>query len=584
MRKPNYDKFPHTEIIGKDAEVFNGYDSIINELKHKLRTVTKDKIIITVECYHGILEEELLPAFIEGLSPVLTVKSTDSNYDNDHVLNMIDRNLTEDRVRGVLSHHHMDEFFDPLKIKELQDSIENVNSGIILVYGTGATLIAESDILVYADLARWELELRYRRKEVANWCADNFGEDGLRMYKRGFFVDWPVADRYKRKIFNKIDYLLDTNIKNKPKMVTIEALHEGLKKTSQQPFRVIPYFDTAPWGGQWMKDICDLDRDVSNFGWCFDCVPEENSLYLKYGDTTIEIPSMNLIYFYPVEVLGNKVHARFGEDFPIRFDFLDTMNGGHLSLQVHPTTSYIQNEFGMHYTQDESYYILDAGKDACVYLGTKTGIDKNEMIENLEQAEKGEVLFDDDKFINKIPAKKHDHFLIPGGTIHCSGAESMVLEISATSYIFTFKLWDWGRLGLDGMPRPIHLEHGGNVINWDWTTETIMKNHVNCFEDIAEGDGWREEKTGLHEREFIETRRHWFTNTVKHNTNGGVNVLNLVEGDEAIVESPINAFEPYIVHYAESFIIPASVGEYTIKPFGRSEGKQCATMKAYVRV
>ncbi len=584
MRKPNYDKFPATKVFGSDKEAFAGYDAICLELNSRISKLNKKKTVVAVECYHGINESEVLIALKQKLLPTLVIESAKANYSDDYVFNMIKRNLTDDRVRGVMSHHHMEEFFNPQKINELKADIENIESGVVLVYGIGATLISEFDILVYADLARWELELRYRRKEVSNWCADNFGEDWLRMYKRGFFVDWPVADRYKKRIFSRIDYLLDTNIESTPKMVTKAALHEGLKKTANQPFRVVPYFDEAPWGGQWMKEVCDLDKNTANFGWCFDCVPEENSLYLNYGDVTIEVPSTDLVYFYPIELLGNKVHARFGEDFPIRFDFLDTMGGGNLSLQVHPTTSYIQNQFGMHYTQDESYYMLDAGEDACVYLGTKEGIDKNEMIKNLEMAEKGEVMFDDEKFINRIPAKKHDHFLIPGGTIHCSGANSMVLEISATSYIFTFKLWDWGRLGLDGLPRPIHLEHGKNVINWDWTTETIMKKHVNCVTEVAKGEGWGEEKTGLHEREFIETRRHWFTNTVKHNTNGGVNVLNLVEGEEAIVESPSNLFEPFVVHYAETFIIPASVGEYTITPYGLSEGKECGTVKAYVRV
>src|SRR5690606_7044037 len=94
---------------------------------------------------------------------------------------------------------------------------------------------------------------------------------------------------------------------------------------------------------------------------------------------------------------------------------------------------------------------------------------------------------------------------------------------------------------------------------------------------------WREERTGLHEREFIETRRHWFTGTVPHHTGGGVNVLHLVEGAEAVVESPTGAFEPFVVHYAETFIVPAAVGEYTIRPTAAAGGKACATFESFVR-
>jgi hypothetical protein len=83
----------------------------------------------------------------------------------------------------------------------------------------------------------------------------------------------------------------------------------------------------------------------------------------------------------------------------------------------------------------------------------------------------------------------------------------------------------------------------------------------------------------------METRRHWFTGPVEHDTGGaargGVNVLNLVQGEAAVVESPTGAFEPYTVHYAETFIVPAAVGRYTIRP--ATPGAECATMKAFVR-
>ena len=274
-----------------------------------------------------------------------------------------------------------------------------------------------------------------------------------------------------------------------------------------------------PWGGHWMERVCDLPDDgAPNHAWCFDCVPEENSLLLGFGEHRVEVPSLDVVLQHPRELLGEDVYARFGAEFPIRFDFLDTVGGGNLSLQVHPLTAYIREHFGMEYTQDESYYMLDAEAGAKVFLGLKTGVEPARMLQDLERAQSGECGFPAQEYINEFPAHKHDHFLIPAGTVHCSGKDSMVLEISATPYIFTFKLWDWGRVGLDGQPRPIHLAHGARNIQWDRTTEWVQRNLVNQFVAVCEGDGWREERTGLHDLEFIETRRHWFEKTVPHDT------------------------------------------------------------------
>lgn len=575
MRKSNYDKFPSTPLEGN---LIKGWDSIFQTLKEKLA----GKGICVIECYQGVYIEEL-EKHLPALEADLVIKADNLYHAEEKIRTLTQRWVTDDRLFGRRASFTYQDFLDEDKVKVARNEMK-VQTGLTLVYGHGAFDVAgQADVVVYIDMARWEIQQRSRRKEIDGLGVSNREEDASRHYKRGYFVDWIVCDELKKRLLPIADYWMDTHVPETPKMITGELLRQGLTKTAHRPFRVVPFFDPAPWGGQWMKEVCDLDRSKSNYGWCFDCVPEENSLYLKVEGELFEIPSNNVVFHETKALLGAPVESRFGEDFPIRFDFLDTMGGGNLSLQVHPTTQYIRDTFGIYYTQDESYYLLDATDEATVYLGLKTDVCPEEMINELNEAQNIGQPFDVEKFVNKWPAKKHDHYLIPNGTIHCSGSGAMVLEISATPSIFTFKLYDWGRLGLDGLPRPINIKHGSKVIQWERQTDLIRKDFINAVQPIAEGEGWREERTGLHENEFIETRRHWFTSTVTHPAGTGVNVLNLIEGEEAIVESPTGLFDPFVVHYAETFIIPASVGEYTIRPYGLAEGKECATIKAYVR-
>ncbi len=567
--KSEYDRFPKTTI--KNHKAFRGYDEIYHELNNKMNNSS----VVVFDYYPGVDEEEVYE-LIKRFNFSLEINMHDIFKDGKTMSEQMKYNLTDDRVFGKMYYGNLVDFIDEDKLEEAQNKIKEQKESVI-VYGVGAGLVSHGDVYVYFDMARWEIQLRYR-KGMANYNVDNYDEDILKKYKRGYFIEWRIADKHKEKCFECFDYVVDTNKSKDPKMISKDTFKISLHQLSKQPFRTVPYFDPGVWGGQWMKEVCNLDKDQSNYAWSFDGVPEENSILFDYDGITFELPAMDLVLYQPKELLGEQVYARFGAEFPIRFDFLDTMEGQNLSLQVHPLTEYIKRNFGMSYTQDESYYILDAKDDAVVYLGLKEGIQSTEMIADLESAQKGEIVFDADKYINKFPAKKHDHFLIPAGTCHCSGKNAMVLEISATPYIFTFKLWDWQRLGLDGLPRPIHIEHGKNVIQWDRTTEWVKENLVNAtYEVKEEGNDCKIEHTGLHELEFIETRRYTIKENSSHKTHGTVNMLNLVDGKSAVIEGD---FEPFIVHYAETFIIPASIKEYTIKPYGCDEVK---VLKAYVR-
>ncbi len=582
MNRSNYDKFPCVTVPDSAGTAVAGWAAIATRLGEAFRAKPGARVLV-VECYPGVDEAAVLAELAARLKPAAALAAGEALRPPAEIDALVAPFLGDDPVFGFLGGLTLPQFFDPAKLADLRARVAAAGAGLALVVGCGARLIAEGDVLVYADLARWEAQLRFRRNETANLGATDRSVAANRQYKRAFFVDWRVADRWKRPLIAAWDFVLDTHDPAQPRLAEGEAVRRGLRHAVTRPFRVVPFFDPAPWGGQWMKEAFDLDRGAKNYGWCFDCVPEENSLLLDCGGLRIELPSIDLVFDQPRALLGERVRARFGDEFPIRFDFLDTIGGGHLSFQVHPLTDYIQRHFGMHYTQDESYYLLDAEPGACVYLGLKEGVDRAAMLRELQAAQAGGAAFDADRYANRWPARKHDHFLIPAGTVHCSGAGAMVLEISATPYIFTFKLWDWGRLGLDGKPRPIHLAHGAANIQWERGTAWTERELINAVAPVGEGPGWREERTGLHELEFIETRRHWFTGTVPHDTRGGVNVLNLAQGREAVVESPTGAFAPMAVHYAETFIVPAAVGPYTIRPHGPGEGAECATLKAFVR-
>lgn len=580
--KSNFEKYPALKITGHHC--YTGWKEIGNFILKRAGEINKDKKIIAIECYHGVNTDELMEAITENSVSTVFINTNSALKDEQTIENMVYPFVTDDPVFGYITTLQLQDFFSSEKVLAVQAEMDQSKEQIIIVAGIGATLIAtDFDILIYADMPRWEIQLRCRKNKISNLGATNLQDSFSYQYKRCYFVDWRVCDSYKRLIADDVDYYLDTTISGSPKLVTATAMQHALDAFTKTPFRLVPFFDPGPWGGQWLKEVCDLPRNQVNYAWGFDCVPEENSLLLDFNGTLFEIPSINLVFTHPEKLLGQKVFHAFGAEFPIRFDFLDTMQGGNLSLQVHPLKNYIRKHFGMEYTQDESYYMLDAGPDAFVYLGLKEEVIAAEMISELEQAQESSQWFDADKHVEKWPVKKHDHILIPSGTVHCSGANSMVLEISATPYIFTFKLWDWGRLGLDGKPRPISLEHGKKVIQWDRTTTWTGQNLINQTKQIAAGDGWQEEQTGLDSTSFIETRRHWFTKAVTHFTGGSVNVLNLVEGKSVIVESPDQAFKSIIIHYAETFVVPATVVSYTIRPYGESEGKTCATLKASVR-
>jgi len=463
--------------------------------------------------------------------------------------------------------------YDELKSERPQKAFD-----INIIIGTGAALAGWDAALIYIDVPKNELQFRMRAGTATNLGSQQMKEPA-QMYKRFYFVDWVLCNAHKKAVLDKIDIVADGQWPD-----TINWMHkidfaDGLNQISRSVIRVRPWFEPGAWGGQWMKErIPGLNKEAVNYAWSFELIVPENGIIFKSGENVLEVSFDFLMFHNNREVLG-KHAGKFGDEFPIRFDFLDTFDGGNLSIQCHPHLKYIQDNFGETITQDETYYILDCKpNEATVYLGFQESINPAAFKEALVDSQQNNVELQITDYVQAHSAKKHDLFLIPNGTIHSAGANNMVLEISATPYIFTFKMYDWLRLDLDGNPRPINIDHAFNNLVFDRKGDKVQQELISKPTVIAQGDGYELIHLPTHAEHFYDVHRMDFDDKISVNTDGLCHVMMLVEGESVLLETDNGS--KHVFAYAETFVVPAAAKSYTLTNLGKSKAR---VIKAFLK-
>jgi len=466
---------------------------------------------------------------------------------------------------------------DLYQTEKLATIVPDRNAAINIIIGTGAALANWQAALIYVDLPKNELQFRMRAGAVNNLGATMLAAHS-RMYKRFYFVDWVLLNKHKKAILNQIAVVADGQWPDQVNWMFNADLVKGLKKISTSVIRVRPWFEPGAWGGQWIKKkIKQLNNDVVNYAWSFELIVPENGLVFESDGNLLEVSFDTLMFYNQQQVLG-KHASTYGDEFPIRFDFLDTFDGGNLSIQCHPQLKYIQENFGETITQDETYYILDCEPEATVYLGFQDNIDPDGFKSVLEQSQlQGEEINITD-YVQKLPAQKHELFLIPNGTVHSAGKGNLVLEISATPYIFTFKMYDWLRLDLDGNPRPINIDHAFHNIDFTRKGATVTEELIAKPTVIDQGDDWQIVHLATHEAHFYDIQRLEFDRQIEVNTQQCCHVLMLVEGESLRIKTADGTLHEYA--YAETFVVPAAANSYQLTNLGTGRAK---VIKAFLK-
>ncbi|MBQ8232922.1 MAG: class I mannose-6-phosphate isomerase [Lachnospiraceae bacterium] len=492
---------------------------------------------------------------------------------------ILENNLPSDREKdpvllyGKLFEGEYEDLMVRQMLDELKDKIQNHNSEeVLIVYGHGALCSTLIDIYQYRtwiDIIPLRAILNVKAGQYKNigW-VDGTEWNFKQAARRCYFVDFELAMRSRMRIFRQYNldsYIAGSNSDNMT-LITVALMKQIFTRGLEYPLRCRPVYLEGVWGGYYVKRLRNLPESMKNCAWVFDMIPMEVSTVFIINGMEFEFPFYALVQAEGEKLMGKASVEYFGNYFPVRFNYDDTFHSnGNMSIQCHPVREYVRRENGEFDRQDESYYVVMADQGAKTYLGFNDGVEISDFVDAVKESERNKTPVDYEKYINAVDSRPGVQVMIPAGTIHASGRNQLILEIgSLTVGSYTYKMYDYLRLDLDGNPRPLHTYHGERVLQPGRTTSWINENVVQKPRIVRSGPDWKEYIVGEHDLLYFSLRNVRFTDSYKDDTAGRFHVLTLVDGEQVTVRSLRDPSRYYVQNYLDIIVVPADMGPYEV--------------------
>jgi mannose-6-phosphate isomerase class I len=575
------------------AEVINSIVSGTKETAGHLadaivKKLESGNVVLALDGYTGAKFHQT----VNLLSQNLKLKSVEvKTFDFKNVLKtaseldgLFAENLEEDREKdpvllyGKLFKGSYEDVFDAEKLAQFEASLlefKKVGSQkVFIVSGFGCTIKKFRvlyDLVCYFDVTPKEVILRAKKGMFAN-LGDCNAKPIKALLRRCYYIDFELAGHLRWELVknNAIDYYIASNDLDKLQLIPQESFDAVTSALAKCPLRCKPVYIEGVWGGHYIKKLRNLPDNMVNAAWVFDLIPLEVSIVVEAGKQLLEFPFFTFVQKEGEALMGTDCVKKFGGYFPIRFNYDDSYHSsGNMSIQVHSGHNYNVENYGEHGRQDESYYIVATGHGAKTFVGFNEGIDPKEFIAEVKKSEKEFTPVDYQKYVSHVKSVPGTQVMLPAGTIHSSGRNQVILEIGSLSIgSYTYKMYDYLRSDLDGVPRPIHTYHGERVLRTERTTSWVKENLVQEPQLVKGGDGWAEYIVGEHELLYFSLRRLEFEKEIEGNTNGKFHVLTLVDGEKVQVQSLDNPELSYTQNYLDVVVVPANMGRYVVKNLG----------------
>ena len=222
------------------------------------------------------------------------------------------------------------------------------------------------------------------------------------------------------------------------------------------PLKFEPIFKTVVWGGEKIAPFKGVKTQQDHIGesWELSGVAGNESVVANGPLAGRSIAE--LVREYKGALVGESVYANTGDEFPLLIKFIDAKSD--LSIQVHPDDALAAVRHNGSKGKTEMWYVVGADPGAHLLAGLKEEITPEEYARRVENDTITEVLADH-------PVHPGDVFFLPAGRIHAICGGCFIAEIQQTSDI-TYRIYDYGRLGLDGKPRQLHTEQAKDAIDY----------------------------------------------------------------------------------------------------------------------
>ena len=232
------------------------------------------------------------------------------------------------------------------------------------------------------------------------------------------------------------------------------------------PLLFEPFLRTMVWGGEKIAPFKGITTNIPKIGESWEIsgyrehqTPVANG---KYAGMLLN----DLVALKKGELVGEKVYREYGDEFPLLIKFIDAR--ADLSIQVHPDDALARELHGENARgKTEMWYVVGADPGAYLLSGLARPMTPETYVEHIENHTITDVLA-------RHQIAPGDVFFLPAGRIHAIGAGSFIAEIQQTSDL-TYRIYDYGRLGLDGKPREVHTELAKDAI--DYTVYPDYRTH-----------------------------------------------------------------------------------------------------------